>query len=92
MNAASAGDVSLPDQLLELLAGVAPDVDPAAVRHDLEFRDQFDFDSMDLLNFATAIHARFGIDVPERDYRRLASIDLCVAYLRERVPVLGGSA
>lgn len=73
--------------ILELLVGVAPDIDPATVRPDVEFRDQFDFDSMDLLNFATAIHQRFGIDVPERDYRRLVSVNQCIAYLRERLPV-----
>jgi len=89
VSAASAGAASLPAQLLELLAGVAPDVDPATVRHDVAFRDQFDFDSMDLLNFATAIHDRFGIDVPERDYRHLAAVDTCVAYLRQRMPAPG---
>jgi acyl carrier protein len=78
-------------QILELLVGVAPDIDPATVRPDVEFRDQFDFDSMDLLNFATAIHHRFGIDVPERDYRRLVSVDQCIAYLRERLPAPGSS-
>jgi acyl carrier protein len=89
---AAAAGASLPSQLLELLAGVAPDVDPATVRHDVAFRDQFDFDSMDLLNFVTAIHDRFGIDVPERDYRRLAALDSCVAYLRERMPSPGEPA
>lgn len=92
MNATSANGASLSAQLLELLAGVAPDIDPSTVRRDVPFRDQFDFDSMDLLNFAAAIHARFGIDVPERDYRRLASVDACMAYLLERRSEQDGSA
>lgn len=80
---------SLEARVLELLTQVAPDVDPAGVQRDVEFREQFDFDSMDLYNFAVAIHQSLGIDVPERDYRELGSLGRCVAYL-ERAGV--GSA
>jgi acyl carrier protein len=73
-------------RILALLTGVAPDIDPTAVRADVDFRDQFDFDSMDVFNFASALHESFGIDIPERDYRRLLSLDKCVAYLREKQP------
>jgi acyl carrier protein len=65
---------------------VAPDVDPASVRAEVDFRDQFDFDSMDVFNFAAAIHQTFGIDIPERDYRQLASVAKCVKYLRGKLP------
>jgi acyl carrier protein len=71
-------------RILALLVEIAPDVDPASVRPERDFRDQFDFDSMDLFNFATAIHATFGIDIPERDYRQLASLDKCAAYVRAK--------
>jgi len=82
MTAPSAADPqSLEARILALLVEVAPDVDPAGVRPERDFRDQFDFDSMDLFNFATAIHGAFGIDIPERDYRQLASLAKCTAYL-----------
>lgn len=83
---AGPGAGSLQTRILQLLVAVAPDIDPATVRPDVAFRDQFDFDSMDLLNFAATIHRHFGIDVPERDYRRLASVEECAAYLQERIP------
>ena len=51
----------------------------------IAFRDQFDFDSMDTLNFAIALHREFGVEVPETDYANLASLDKCVAYLAERI-------
>jgi acyl carrier protein len=73
---------SLEARVLELLVGIAPDVDPASVRGDLEFRDQFDFDSMDQFNFAVALHEAFGIDIPERDYRHITGLHKCVSYLR----------
>jgi acyl carrier protein len=72
-------------RVLELLTAIAPDVEADSVIPGIVFRDQFDFDSMDTLNFAIALHREFGVDVPETDYARLASLDACVAYLAERL-------
>jgi len=75
----------LSKRVLELLTEVAPDVDPASVIPAVTFRDQFDFDSMDTLNFAIALHRELGVEVPEADYAQLASLEKCVAYLAPRV-------
>jgi acyl carrier protein len=75
----------LASRLLALLNEIAPDVDPPTVIPGVDFRDQFDFDSMDTLNFAVALHRDLGVDVPEADYSRLASLDKCVAYLADKI-------
>ena len=75
----------LSKRVLELLTEIAPDVDPASVIPGVAFRDQFDFDSMDTLNFAIGLSSELGVEVPEADYSRLASLDKCVAYLGGRV-------
>ena len=72
-------------RVLELLTTIAPDVEAESVIPGIAFRDQFDFDSMDTLNFAIALHQEFGVDVPETDYANLASLDRCVAYLAVRL-------
>ena len=72
-------------RVLELLTEIAPDVDPATVIPGIDYRDQFDFDSMDTLNFAIALNRELGVDVPEAEYAQLASLDKCVAYLEPRV-------
>jgi acyl carrier protein len=72
-------------RVLELLTTIAPDVEAESVIPGVAFRDQFDFDSMDTLNFAIALHREFGVDVPETDYANLASLDRCVAYLAGRL-------
>jgi acyl carrier protein len=72
-------------RVLELVTEIAPDVDAATVIPGIDFRDQFDFDSMDTLNFAIALHRELGIEVPETDYARLASLDKCLEYLAPRV-------
>jgi acyl carrier protein len=72
-------------RVLELLTGIAPDVEAASVIPGIDFRDQFDFDSMDTLNFAIALDREFGVEVPEADYARLASLDKCVEYLQGKL-------
>ena len=69
--------------ILDSLLSVAPDIDAAALDPRLEFREQFDFDSMDYLSLATALHARLGVDVPEVDYPKLGSLDGCVRYVAD---------
>ena len=68
--------------VLRHLAEIAPEIDPAQVRPEIDFREQFDLDSMDLQNFFIALHQRFGIDIPERDYPKLLSLEGCVRYLQ----------
>jgi len=75
----------LAKRILDLLTEIAPDVDASSVIPGIDFRDQFDFDSMDTLNFAIALHRELGVEVPETEYSQLASLDKCVAYLGPRV-------
>jgi acyl carrier protein len=77
-----------PDDLravvLRVLGDIAPEADLAAVRADVPLRDQLDLDSMDVLNFVVALHTALGVDIPEADYPKLATLDACVSYLKER--------
>ena len=75
----------LAKRILDLLTGIAPDVEASSVIPGIDFRDQFDFDSMDTLNFAIALHMELGVEVPEADYAQLASLEKCLAYLAPRV-------
>ena len=82
----------LATKVLALVTEIAPDVDAASVIPGVDFRDQFDFDSMDTLNFAIALHRDLGVEVPEAEYARLASLDKCVAYLLAAPPTCSTSA
>ena len=70
---------------LEELNRVAPDIDPADVGDDDHIQDDLELDSMDVLNLVTALHERFGVDIPEADYPRVATADAAAAYLAERL-------
>jgi len=73
-------------KLLTLLTNVAPDIEPQAVEPDRDFRDQFDFDSMDALHFAAAVSEAFGIEIAETDYPKLSSLRGAGEFVRSRLP------
>ena len=69
---------------LEELTRVAPDIDPGDVGEGDHIQDDLELDSMDVLNLVTALHDRLGIDIPEADYPRIATLGQAVAYLSDR--------
>lgn len=71
--------------LTELYA-IAPELEDEEVTADINFRDQFDFDSMDFLNFVTGLHQNLGIDIPEVDYSQLLNLNACINYIESKLP------
>ena len=72
-------------KLLSVLTSVAPDIEPQSVDPERDLRDQFDFDSMDTLHFATGVSAAFGIGIAETEYPRLASLRAAADFVQDRV-------
>ena len=71
--------------VLEELGKIAPEAAPDQIDPVGDLREQVDLDSMDLLNLMIAIHEATGVDIPEADYPKMASLDGCVAYLSSRI-------
>lgn len=71
--------------VLEALLVIAPEVDAAALHDAQPLREQVDLDSMDWLNVLLGLHRRFGVEIPESDYSRLATLAQIVDYLAQRV-------
>jgi len=67
--------------LLEELGNLAPEADLGTVPPDADLREALDLDSMDFLNLVMALHKRLAIDIPERDYAELRTIDDAIEYL-----------
>jgi acyl carrier protein len=72
--------------VLAALKGIAPELEESELARDQALREQVDLDSMDWLNFLTALHERFKVDIPESDYAGLRTLDDVVAYLASRSP------
>jgi acyl carrier protein len=71
--------------VLRALGDVAPEADLSRLDPRVSFRDQLDLDSMDVLNFVTALHETLAVDVPESDYPKVTTLDGAVEYLATRV-------
>jgi acyl carrier protein len=70
--------------VLRILGGIAPEADLTQIKPQVGFREQLDIDSMDLLNFAIGLKKELGVEVPEADYPKVASLDGCVEYVMEK--------
>lgn len=70
---------------LEEITRVAPDLDAADIGPDDHLQDDLELDSMDVLNLVTALHDRLGVDIPEKDYVRIETLNKAVDYLTERL-------
>ena len=69
----------------EELNNIAPEVDLKTIDPAADLREALDIDSMDFLNFITALHRRLGIDIPEIDYPKLVTLDGAITYLRAKL-------
>jgi acyl carrier protein len=81
--------MSDPNQIRETLyaslRAAAPGSDPAGLDPEADLREELDLDSMDFLNFVTALHKALGLEIPEKDYRRLSSLRAAQQYLTEKL-------
>jgi acyl carrier protein len=68
----------------EELGNIAPEVDIGTVDPAADLREALDIDSMDFLNFITAVHVRLGINIPEKDYPKLITLDGAIKYLKAK--------
>ena len=66
---------------IEILADIAPDTDPSSLRGDEDIREALDIDSLDFLNFVTALNTKTGIPIPEKDYPMLFTLHGAAGYL-----------
>ena len=74
-------DIDIRKVVQEELNNIAPEVDMARVDPAADLREAIDIDSMDFLNFVTAIHHRLGLDIPEVDYPKLVTLTGAIAYI-----------
>lgn len=78
-------DEQIKELVVKHLTQIAPDIEIGQIDFGVDLREQVDFDSMDILNFAVALHEATGVEIPEADYPLMVTLDGCIAYLRERL-------
>jgi acyl carrier protein len=71
--------------VLRSLKAVAPEADLSTLGRSEDLRDALDIDSMDFLRFVVGLHDTLHVEVPERDYPKIRTLDTCVAYLERKL-------
>lgn len=68
--------------VLEILGGIAPEADLAALAPEANFRRELDLDSMDFQNFVIRLCKALAVHIPDRDAAKLTTLEACVRYLK----------
>lgn len=68
------------------LAKITPEIDMSTVDTDCDLREELDIDSMDFFNFVVALNKKLGVEIPEKDYGKLMTIDDIVEYVNKSIP------
>ena len=63
---------------------VAPEADLDALDADVDWREQLDIDSINLLDFLAGLEEATGVPIPERDYPKVATLRQCIEYVVRR--------
>ena len=71
--------------VVDIIRTVAPDEDLTNLKPDLKLREQIALDSMDFLDIVMELRKRYGVHVPESDYKELATLEGCVNYLAPKL-------
>lgn len=78
------------DKVMQALASVAPEVGAASLQPNTPLRDQVDIDSMDFLRFVMELNRQLGVEVPESDYQKLATLTGAVDYVAAQLGMPAG--
>ena len=63
---------------LDVLGGIAPEADLAALRPDANLRRELDLDSVDFQNFLIGLTKALGVGVSDREAASLTTLAACM--------------
>ena len=69
------------EAVINILSDIAPDENFSTIKDDVPFAEQFEMDSMDLLDIVLELRKRYRVQIPEEDYPKLGNMNSTVEYL-----------
>ena len=74
-------DNELRESIFQILHRIAPEANLDQLDPNQNLREALDIDSFDFLNIVVGINEKFGVNIPEADYRRVSTIKGMIEYL-----------
>ncbi len=75
---------SIEDQLIEIIVDKLG-VDPSQVTREASFIEDLGADSLDTMELIMAIEEKFGIDIPDSDAEKLATVGSAIDYIKKQI-------
>ncbi len=75
-------EAEIKNVIFQLLKQIAPDTEPSALLPGDNIRDTLGIDSFDALQFLVALDEKLGIEIPEQDYGKTATLEELVGYIK----------
>ena len=70
--------------IVQLLKQIAPDTEPEQLQPDDNIRQKLEIDSFDALRFIVALDEKLGVETPEEDYGKTATLRSLLTYVSEK--------
>jgi acyl carrier protein len=77
--------------VFDTLRRIAPESAPECLSQARPLREQVDLGSLDWMNFLDALQDALGVEIPERDWATLVTLDDLLAYLALRLTPVDGA-
>jgi len=71
--------------IIDIIRDIVPDEDCSGLDPARNLRDQLELDSMDFLDIVMELRKKYGVEVPEADYPKLATLSSCMDYLEPKL-------
>jgi acyl carrier protein len=68
-------------QIFEILHRIAPEANLDTLDPNQNLREALDIDSFDFLNVVIGLNEKFGVNIPEAQYRRVSTLKGMMEYL-----------
>lgn len=75
-------EAELKTVIFQLLKQIAPDTEPSTLQPGDNIRDTLGIDSFDSLQFIVALDEKLGIEIPEQDYGKIATLEQLITYIQ----------
>ena len=70
---------------LHSLHQIAPEIELQNINPESILREEFEIDSMDFLRLIVLLHEQLKVDIPEKDYSKLATLQSTLTYLNAKI-------
>jgi acyl carrier protein len=78
-------EAELKKTILATLEETIAGLDTSGLDDDEDIRQALDIDSFDSLNFLIGLHKKLGVDIPEKDYGKLNTVNEIYQYLAAKM-------